>query len=108
MSTSSSMEEEERKRSSGGNKSGGEARTSQASSEGWQTESETSCMDVSSSDATEMEVSVEISGIVRHRETKSSFGEFGTLAENKEKEEMAKEIEEEVVTRVNEEEEYRK
>ena len=104
MSTSSAMEgEEEGKRTSGGDEVG-EARTSQGSSEGWETESETSCMEVSSSDATKMEVSVEISGIVRH-----SFGGFGTLGENKEKEEMAKEIEEEVVTRVNEEEEeYRK
>ena len=71
MSTSSAMEGEEGgKRASGGDEVG-EARTSQGSSEGWETESETSCMEVSSSDATEMEVSVEISGIVRRRETKS-------------------------------------
>merc|ERR1719234_5995 len=77
--TSISMGEEEKRTSSSGNKSGGEARTSQASSEGWETESETSCMDVSSSlDATEMEVSVEISGIVPLRDSnaKSSSGVF--------------------------------
>ena len=43
-------------------------------------------MDVgSSADVTEMEVSVEISGIVRRRETKSvSFAVFGALGENEE------------------------
>ena len=65
-------------------------------------------MDVSSSaDVTEMEVSVEISGIVRRRETKSvSFAVFGALGENEE--ERVKENDE--VVRVNEkkEEEYRK
>ena len=65
-------------------------------------------MDVSSSaDVTEMEVSVEISGIARRRETKSvSFAVFGALGENEE--ERVKENDE--VVRVNEkkEEEYRK
>jgi len=104
MSTSSAIEGEEGEKTSGGNKCGGEvgeARTSQGSSEGWETESETSCMEVSSSDANEMEVSVEISGIVRHRE--SSLG-----GENEEKEARANEIEGEVVRVNEEEEEYRK
>ena len=63
-----------------------EARTSQGSSEDWETESEISCMDVNSSaGVTEIEVSVEISGIARRRETKSvSFAVFGALGENEE------------------------
>ena len=65
-------------------------------------------MDVSSSaDVTEMEVSVEISGIARRRETKSvRFAVFGALGENEE--ERVKENDE--VVRVNEKkkEEYRK
>ena len=85
MSTSSFMEGEEGKRTSAGGEVG-EARTSQGNSEDWETESETSCMDVgSSADVTEMEVSVEISGIARRRETKSvSFAVFGALGENEE------------------------
>ena len=57
-------------------------------------------MDVgSSADVTEMEVSVEISGIARRRETKSvSFAVFGALGENEE--ERVKENDE--VVRVNE------
>ena len=82
--------------------------TSQGSSEDWETESETSCMDVSSSaDVTEMEVSVEISGIARRRETKSvSFAVFGALGENEE--ERVKENDEVVRVNEKEEEEYRK
>ena len=65
-------------------------------------------MDVSSSaDVTEMEVSVEISGIVRRRETKSvSFAVFCALGENEE--ERVKENDEGVRVNEKEEEEYRK
>ena len=85
MSTSSFMEGEEGKRTAAGGEVG-EARTSQGNSEDWETESETSCMDVgSSADVTEMEVSVEVSGIARRRETKSvRFAVFGALGENEE------------------------
>ena len=107
MSTSGFMEGEEGKRTSAGGEVG-EARTSQGSSEDWETESETSCMDVSSSaDVTEMEVSVEISGIARRRETKSvSFAVFGALGENEE--ERVKENDEVVRVNEKEEEDYRK
>ena len=85
-SISSFMEGEEGKRTSAGGEVG-EARTSQGSSED-QRESET--ID---------EVSVEISGIARRRETKSvSFAVFGALGENEE--ERVKENDE--VVRVNE------
>ena len=65
-------------------------------------------MDVgSSADVTEMEVSVEISGIARRRETKSvSFAVFGALGENEE--ERVKENDEVVRVNEKEEEEYRK
>ena len=73
-----------------------------------ETESKTSCMDVSSSaDVTEMEVSVEISGIARRRETKSvRFAVFGALGENEE--ERVKENDEVVRVNEKEEEEYNK
>ena len=90
MSTSSFMEGEEGKRTSAGGEVG-EARTSQGSSENQKPVDE---------------VSVEISGIARRRETKSvSFAVFGALGENEE--ERVKENDE--VVRVNEkkEEEYR-
>ena len=65
-------------------------------------------MDVgSSADVTEMEVSVEISGIARRRETKSvRFAVFGALGENEE--ERVKENDEVVRVNEKEEEEYRK
>ena len=65
-------------------------------------------MDVgSSADVIEKEVSVEISGIARRRETKSvSFAVFGALGENEE--ERVKENDEVVRVNEKEEEEYRK
>ena len=107
MSTSSSLGE--RKGTSTSTSSG--ARSSQASSGGWETQSETS--GISSLDATEMEISVEISGIVPpgSRKTEGSFGGFDAV----EKQEFSVNGEEEMVRKagegaimVNEEEEYLK